>query len=372
MESHDLFAELAALTALDGPSGFEEPVLAYARDQLEKACDEVRMDVRGNLYGYLAGRHANQAGCVMVMTHADEIGLQTTLIEPDGFLRFTKIGGISDAALPGSRVRVLTRTGPVNGLIGLRPGHLAQPGDPRTIPPLGSMYVDVGVRSMAEAAELGIEPGTPIVLYGPLAKSARPRRVFGKAIDNRAGLCAQLRVARRAKEERIAADLVMVVTVEEEVGLRGAQVAARRRFPGSAGEAPPDVVIAVDTVPAGGAPDVSPRELPWEIGRGPLLKVRETKGFLSHPRLREHFRRAAAETSIPYQLIVDTAGITDATAAQQADGAIAALTIGLPRGYSHSAVELLDLDDLENAEKLLYEGLARIVDHRQWRRLEEN
>src|SRR5690606_5555881 len=104
----------------------------------------------------------------------------------------------------------------------------------------------------------------------------------------------------------------------------------------AAAHARPDVVLAIDTVPAGGTPDLRSDDLPWEIGKGPLLKVRETRGLSTHRPLRELIRRVAEQFSIPYQLIVDTAGITDATSAQQAGGQIAAAVLGLARRYSHS------------------------------------
>jgi putative aminopeptidase FrvX len=92
--------ELARLTALDAPSGFEEPVLRHARDELQACCSQVEVDVRGNVYGFQPGTDP-QAPTVMVTAHADEIGFQVTSILPAGFLRFTKIGGPTDMVLPG-------------------------------------------------------------------------------------------------------------------------------------------------------------------------------------------------------------------------------------------------------------------------------
>jgi endoglucanase len=151
------------------------------------------------------------------------------------------------------------------------------------------------------------------------------------------------------------------VAVEEEVGLRGAEVAARR--------VQPDVFLAVDTVPADGTPDLAPGELPWEIGAGPLIKVREVRGLSTHRPLREFLRRVADERGIPYQWVVDTAGVTDATTAQQASSEVAAGVLGIPRRYAHSAVELLDLNDLENLIRLLVAALPELTGRDQLRRL---
>lgn len=344
MSSSALIEELAHLTALDGPSGFEEPVLAFCRQTLARLCDKVEMDRRGNLFAYQAGTNPN-APTVALMTHADEIGLQVTRLTREGFLGFTKIGGVTDSVLPGARVRVLCRDGKVEGLVGVRPGHILSGSEARNVPCIADMYIDVGAAAQEDLVEWGIEPGSPVVFASPLTSTANPCRVIGKAVDNRAGVLAQLRFAQFAKEHPTPCSLIHIVTVEEEVGLRGAEVALK--------SIRPDIVIAVDTVPAGGTPDVPSASIPWEIGKGPLIKVRETRGYLTHRPLREHIRSVADDHHIPIQLIVDTAGVTDAAAAQQASGDIAALTIGLPRRYSHSAVEMLDLDDLERMIRLL-------------------
>ena len=344
MSEPALLDEIALLTALDAPVGFEEPVLAYVREQLTACCERVEIDVRGNVYGHQPAAAAD-APLVMVTAHADEIGFMVTTILPGGFLRFTKLGHPTDMVLPGQQVRMLTSSGPIPGVIGVKPGHILSPEQARQTPALRDMYIDVGAVSAEEAAGWGIEPGTPAVFVGELTATRNPRRLFGKSVDNRMGVAAVLQVARRLVRERPAAAVTYAIVVEEEVGLRGAEVAAAHLQP--------DVVLALDTVPAGGTPDLSGDELPWEIGRGPLLKVRETKGLSTHRPLRELIRRVAESRKIPYQLVVDTAGITDATSAQQAGGQIAAAVIGLARRYSHSAVELFDLGDVEALVELV-------------------
>lgn len=352
---------LAEYTALDAPVGFEEPVLRRVRDELAAVCDRVETDVRGNVYGWLDGTETT-APRVMVTAHADEIGFMVTSIRPDGFLRFTKLGHPTDMVLPGQRVRLLAGSGEIEGVIGVKPGHILSPDDARRVPAVSELYIDVGAASSEEAAGWGIEPGTPAVFVGPLTTTPHPRRVFGKAVDNRAGVVAVLEIAERLAGQRPAANMAFVITVEEEIGLRGAEVAARR--------VQPDVLLAIDTVPSGGTPDLKPDELPWQIGLGPLLKVRETKGLSTHGSLRRLLRETADSHGIPYQLIVDTAGITDATSAQQASGDVAAMVIGLARRYSHSAVELCDLADLQAIIDLVVQAASRVTDRQLLSRFE--
>jgi len=344
MEPRTLFDELAFLTGLDAPSGFEEPVVRYVRERLAKVTDETTVDIRGNLFARKEGSD-EQAPLVMVVAHADEVGFMVSYVTAEGFLRFVKLGGPTDMVLAGRRVRVLGEKGPLDGVIGVKPGHVLSGDEARKVPPVEEMYIDIGAESAEEASRWGVETGTPVVFSGDLAATRHPSRVFGKAVDDRAGILAMLKTAEVLDGVTIAPTVVWCLSVEEEVGLRGAAVAAV--------DIRPDIVIALDTCPAGGTPELQPHELPWRIGGGPLLKIRETRGLSTHRPLREMLRSIAEKNRIPYQLIIDTAGITDATAAQQAGGKVASVSLGIPRRYSHSAVEMLDLEDLGNLIGLL-------------------
>ena len=357
---HDsLRQQLAELTRLDAPVGFEEPVLRFAAEKLAPLCEHVECDVRGNLYATLSGRNP-EAPLVMITAHADEIGFMVTSILPDGFLRFTRLGHPTEMVLPGQRVRVLTSP-PLEGVIGVKPGHILSPEQARQTPPVEELYIDVGAGSADEAAGWGVEPGTPAVFVGELTPTANPDRVFGKCVDNRAGVLCVIEAAARLATDRPECSVEFVIAVEEEVGLRGAEVAAQRVLP--------DALLVIDTVPSGGTPDLPPTALPWTIGAGPLLKVRETKGLSTHGPLRTIVRDAAAAAALPVQVIVDTAGITDATSAQQASGDIAAMVIGLARRYSHSAVEMCDLSDIQAIIDLTVATVHRITDHSQLQRI---
>ena len=359
-ESHPLFDPLAALTALHAPVGFEEPVLGHVQKRLASSCERVEIDVRGNVYARQPG-HQSDAPVIMITAHADEIGFMVTSVRPDGFLRFTSLGFPTEMVLPGQRVHVLTRVGVIDGVIGVQPGHILHGDASRIVPSEPERYIDIGAKSAPEVAEWGVCPGTPAVFHGLLTETKNPNRVFGKAIDNRAGILVLLEVAHRLAQIQVPASCVYTITVEEEVGLRGAEVAAKH--------VDPDVIFAVDTVPSGGTPDVSPERLPWTIGAGPLVKVRETRGLSTHRLLRELVVETAQARNIPHQVIVDTAGITDGTSAQQVSGKAAAMVLGLARRYSHSAVEFCDLDDISSLITLLCNVIVSLTSRDQLRRL---
>lgn len=360
MSLEQLVQRIREFTALDAPVGFEEPVLVAVRDALTGSCATVEVDVRGNVYGFQPGI-APDAPTVMVTAHADEIGFLVTSVLPGGFLRFAKLGHPTDMVLPGQRVRVHASSGSIEGVIGVKPGHVLSGDEARRIPPVDRLYVDVGARSADEIAEWGIEVGTPITFVGELTATRSPHVHFGKAVDNRMGVVSVLEVAERLAKENVDASRAFVIVVEEEVGLRGAEVATKR--------VQPDVVLAIDTVPAGGTPDLRPDELPWEIGKGPLLKVRESRGLSTHGPLRRLIRDTADALGVPYELIVDTAGVTDATSAQQASGDVAAAVLGLARRYSHSAVEMFDVRDVQGIVDLTIGTVQAITSREMLKRI---
>ncbi|MCA9109329.1 MAG: M20/M25/M40 family metallo-hydrolase [Planctomycetaceae bacterium] len=358
--SQKLRDRIARYTNLDAPVGFEEPVLKAAREELAACCDRVEVDLRGNLYAFQTGTDEH-APLIMITAHADEIGFMVTSVLENGFLRFTKLGYPTDTVLPGQRVRVLADGDAAEGVIGVKPAHILSAEEARQVPALSNLYIDIGATSAEEVASWGIEAGTPITFVGELIRTRNEHRCFGKCVDNRAGIVALLEIAEQLQENPCAASVAYVVAVEEEIGLRGAEVAAMH--------VKPDVLFVLDTVPSGGTPDLRPDELPWDIGKGALLKVREVKGLSTQRPLRDLVRQVAEEAGVPYQWIVDTAGITDATSAQQASGDIAAMVIGIARRYAHSAVEMFDLRDVQAQIDLTVAATARITSVDQLRRL---
>ena len=140
----DMFTALSELTALDAPTGFEEPVLRVMRDRFAACTETVTVDIRGNLYATVPGSGPD-APTVMLIAHADEIGFLVTGITPGGFLRFTLLGGPTAMALPGRLVRVLGPDGPLPGVIGIKPGHVLSGEAARSVPETAELYIDIRV-----------------------------------------------------------------------------------------------------------------------------------------------------------------------------------------------------------------------------------
>src|SRR6266480_3718443 len=329
-----LQADLAELTALQAPSGSEQPVIARLRDLFTPLVDTVTVDHMGNLTATREGPQA--APHVVGSAHADEIGALVARIEPEGFLRLLPLGGVQPRLLEGRAVWVGGRT----GVIGARSGHLTPASEHGQGISIVDLYVDLGVDSAAEVEALGVRVGDPVVVISELRNLAGTR-VAGKGIDNRASCVILLHLLGRLQSQSLSCRLTALVTVQEEVGLRGAQVAFARLQP--------DLAIVVDTFPAAGTPDTRHLAYTARIGQGALITPSSSSGdsgFLLPHAARDAIIAAAQRAGVPYQLAATNSGVTDAAAAHLVGGGIATLEVKIPRRYSHSPVELVDLRDV--------------------------
>jgi endoglucanase len=327
-----LFDTLSELTARDGVAGFEQDVVRYLRDAFADLADDVKVDRMGNLY---ATRRGSEDGpTVMLAAHSDEIGAIVKSIDAEGFLRFDTLGGVIPSMLLGRRVRVKGRL----GVIGVKSGHLQTSEEQSKVLPADELYVDVGANSAEEVDEMGIGVGDPIAYYSPLLRYENDDRVCGKSIDNRIGCAILLELFRQLQNAPLTCTLQGVVCVQEEVGLRGARVAAYI--------AQPDCAVVVDTFMAGGTPDVDYYQaLPAHIGEGPILLLANS-AQIGHPAMNAHLRRAADACGVTLQpcTIVGKAG-TDSGAIHLSREGVPTAGIGLARRYSHTPVCTLDLND---------------------------
>ncbi len=249
--------DLAGLTALHAPSGAEQEVIGRLRDLFAPLVDAVSVDHMGNLTATREGPEGSPH--VVVSAHADEIGAMVASIEPEGFLRLLPLGGVQPRLLEGRAVWV----GGHAGVIGARSGHLT-PGSERggLGTSMADLYVDLGVDSAEEVGKLGVRGGDPVVVISELRKLAGTR-VAGKGIDNRISCVVLLHLLRRLQDQSLPCRLTAQVTVQEEVGLRGALVAFARLQP--------DLAIVVDTFPAAGTPDTRHMHYTARLGNGALI-----------------------------------------------------------------------------------------------------
>ena len=320
-----------------GVSGQEAEARRIILQAIDGHVEDVRVDALGNVLALKPGRAPAGLPRVMVTAHVDEIGFVVRSVDGEGLLRFYSVGGVDARILPGLRVCVGADAAP--GVIMWKPIHLGR--EQRTVP-LDNLRIDVGARDRAEAGRLA-RPGDMITFPGeftPVGDGA----VRGKALDNRAG-CALL--VELLQGEPLPCDLLVAFTCQEEIGLRGAQVAGQALQP--------DVAIALD-VDFAVQPGVEADNY-VELGKGPALPV----GPNFHPALGEQLRNTARRHEIPLQHVVAPGATgTDAWAIQVARDGVPTALLGIPLRNMHSPVETLDPRDVERAGRLLAHFIADV------------
>jgi putative aminopeptidase FrvX len=207
------------LVAVDSPPGFEEPMIRHFKETLAPYVDEVQETPRGNVVGIQRGTDP-EAPKVALAAHMDQVGFTVFNVEERGFIRFRKLGGASNRAILGQRVRLATEKGSVPGVVGIKPGHVTPVSEANTVPPIDEMYIDVGAWSREEAEEMGLKVGTPIAFDAEPQLLANDL-IASHAVDDKAGLTVLLAVAKGLKKEETSATVYYIGTVEEEGGLRG-------------------------------------------------------------------------------------------------------------------------------------------------------
>ena len=344
----DLRELIKELVAINGISGQEQKVVRAILPHLRPLADEVSVDCFGNI---IAVKNGTKPGPrVLVAAHTDEIGAIVKSIEPNGWIRFEKIGGVGDALLLGRQVSVDGHF----GIVGVKAGHFMTPKERGEVKPHSELYIDVGCSSDEEVAKLGIKPGTQICQWPYYNEFANTDLICSKALDNRIGCAILIQLLKELQNQPFAGTLYAVFTVQEEVGLRGAEVAAYN--------IKPDYAIALDTVPCGDTPDVNfIKEFPVAIGKGPLLQLM-SRSFLMNPIMKKLMVEVCEKSGEPYQLALFTGGNTDAATMHLQAGGILSAALTIPRRYSHSPVEMLDINDCIASLKIIKQFVESMGD----------
>ena len=346
------FEQLKELASISGGPGNEMKVVERLVDLLEPVSDKVDVDHMGNIYAYKEGSEPGPT--VMVSAHSDEIGCVVRDIDANGFLRIERTGGMIEALMLGRKVNVNGHF----GVIGVKAGHLQTPEERKSIPSIYDLYVDIGVTSKEEASNLGIKVGDPITYISDLDRFTNEDLICGKAIDNRSCCLLLLELFKALNKEDFTGTLVGVIAVQEEVGLRGAKVATYK--------VNPDFAIVLDTIPCADTPDSLGSGYPVGIGRGPVIPALAgggVRGNIMAPQMKELITRYADKLEVPYQLAVMSGATTDLAAVHLEREGILAGAITFARRYSHSPVEVADLNDFEKGLTLL---TSLIKDNGQW------
>lgn len=341
---------LEAYTQAHATSGHEDAVRAIFASEMRG-----RVLTADGLGGVLAApAKAGRGPRVVLTAHMDEIGFLIQEITADGFLRLVPVGGWPEGVLAAQRLRIFSRSTQREfiGIVTALPPH--QGGTQAAS--VDKILVDIGARSRASVLKLGLRPGDPVVPEGNFTALAEPGLYAAKAFDNRVGM-AVLTLATHALDETDAlpCQLLSVATVQEEVGCRGAVVAARL--------AKPDVVIVLEGPPADDVPGTYNSEAQGALGHGVQVRAYDPTAIMN-PRLVDLTLAVAQEKGIACQLAVRRTGGTDARAFQAYELGVPVIVLGVPARYIHTHNSVIDLADVEAAVALAI-ALVKRLDAKQ-------
>lgn len=330
------------LMTLPSTSGDEKEVRQYMRKVMSKFSNyQIIEDRLGSLFAYKKGTQSTYK--VVVAGHMDEVGMVVTQITDHGMIKIQPLGGIDPSIMLATKLDLHTDNGVIKGYIGAIPPHLKTAQGTE----FESFLVDIGATSKTEAIELGVTLGTRVT-FEPLYEQLTQNRVLAKAVDNRYGCGLALEMMEILSEVELPFDLYIGATVQEEVGLRGAET--------SANLIKPDVFIALDASPVQdlkGSEDI-------QLGKGFLLRMYDPRNTM--PQYLKHYIRALAKKeSIPFQYYISKGG-TDAAKTLDMHEGIISTTIGLPARYIHSPAAMMDLNDLNACKKMLHTLLLDLND----------
>ncbi len=338
---------LEKLSNAAGVSGFEENIREIITDEVKGHVDEIETDNLGNLIMVKKGKDDGKK--IMLAAHMDEIGLMVRHIDKEGFIKFSKIGGINDQMLLNQEVYIHTDNGNVLGVLGSKPPHRMKAAERKKAVEYENMFIDIGAKDKEEAEKI-VSVGDVATIKREFS-TLRGSIVAGKAFDNRVGCLVLIEVMKRIKSD---ATIYAVGTVQEEVGLKGAKT--------SAFKINPDLAIALDVTISGDHPGIKEDEAPAKLGGGPAIILTDAsgRGIITHPKVKKLLIDAAEREEIPYQLEVSEGGTTDATAIHLTREGIPTGVLSAPTRYIHTPVEVVDMDDVENTVNLLVAALEKV------------
>ncbi|HEY2454809.1 MAG TPA: aminopeptidase [Scandinavium sp.] len=327
--NNELLKQLCNATAV---SGDEQEVRDILRATLEKSADEIGFDGLGSFIA----RKGNRGPKVAIVGHMDEVGFMVSHITDDGFLRFATIGGWWSQSMLNHRVTVRTRSGQhIPGVIGSVAPHALTEKQKQQPVDFDEMFIDIGANSREEVEKRGVCMGD---FVSPEANFAQwgDDKIVGKALDNRAGCALMAELFLTVNNPNIT--LYGVASVEEEVGLRGAQTSAEH--------IKPDVVIVLDTAVAGDVPGIDKVKFPLKLGSGPAAMLFD-KRYFPNQKLTALLKACAAETGNTVQCCIMKTGATDGGRYNVMGGGRPVLALCLPTRYLHANSGMISENDYD-------------------------
>lgn len=342
--------EMCLIPAL---SGYEQRMAAYLREKMQALGLTSHIDRIGNCITELPGSNPNLPP-LMIFGHMDQIGFFVKSIEPTGFLRLERLGGVPEKVLPAIDVQVQCRSGRmIDGVIGMKSHHITPAEEKYVVEKCGSLFVDIGARSLAEVLALGIDVGQPVV-YAPKFKELLGGLVSATSLDNRLACCMLVELAQALVKKPPDRTVFLVGSVQEEYNVRGAILAARAIRP--------EAAICIDIAIEGGTPDMNGQNH-VRLGGGPVVSMynfhgRGTlNGTIPHPAMLALLEQSAAKLKLPLQRYASIGILTDMAYVQFEGDGICGIDFGIPCRYTHTPSETCCIQDVVDGCKLLLQAI---------------
>lgn len=322
------------LTELNGVSGNEDEVRKYIENHIKDLSDEINIDSMGNLIAFKKGKNSKYK--VMLSAHMDEVGFMVTGFGEGGVIKFATVGGIDERILPGKRVLVGENNIP--GVIGSKPIHMQEREERSVNIKLKKMYIDIGAEKKEEAEKL-VSLGDYVAFHSPYIQFG-DGLIKAKALDDRVG-CA---ILIEALKQRYEFDLYACFTVQEEVGLRGSEVAAYN--------VNPDIALVVEGTTCSDVPGVEKYEYSTVLGDGAALTIMDRTSY-PNKNFVNYIYELAQKNKLPIQFKQTNSGGNDAGKIQMSRGGVVTASISVPCRYIHSPVSVMSEKDFESCKDIV-------------------
>ncbi len=331
---------LMKLTLTAGVSGFEEKIARIMIDLLGQEA-EYQKDRLGSIAFEYKGNSSRPK--IMIVGHQDEIGFIVTRIEKNGLIRFYNLGGWDWRTLLSSPVNVINQNDElISGIIGSIPIHYSRGN--QTELKLDDMFIDIGAKSDEDVINnFGINPGAPVVPTPHFVHEERNNLIFSKAFDDRVGIAIAIETGKYLADNDHPNTVFCCGSVQEEVGIRGAQTLSRLLEP--------DLAIVVEGVPADDFPG-NEQKAQNKLGKGAHVRLFDPT-MIANPKLSRYTVELAKTNKIPHQISVRTSGGTDARVIHLSDIGVPTIVLGVPVRYAHSHNGMMSLDDYQHCLKLV-------------------
>ncbi len=340
---------LAEICKTPGASGFEQRVRELVINELKNVVDEIETDNMGNVYAIKRGKSNKK---VMIGAHMDEIGFMVTHIDNKGFLRFTTLGGFDPKTLTAQRVIVHGKKD-IIGVMASKPIHVMTPDERNKVAKLTDYFIDTGLTK--EEVFENISIGDPVTREREYIEMGQC--VNSKSLDNRLAVFILIETLKLLKDKEVPYDIYGVFTVQEEVGIRGANVSALK--------VNPDFGFGLDTTIAFDLPGAADHEMITKLGEGTAIKIMDAATICDY-RMVNYMKKTAEKNNIKWQAEILTAGGTDTAGIQRmTQGGSIAGAISIPTRHLHQVIEMAHKDDIVGSIILL-EACLKELDSYDW------